>query len=285
MIRYTTRRITAKTAAYTIKKDQPDISGSLFTTRGAGGSVTITLPAPSAPIAGVWYEFEVLADQSLIVAAAAAGQIVTNGDLAADNVGFQVASQKIGGRILAICDGTSWLCIGFRPGGGFCVDGTEQSPTTGATLAQLAFLAVTAGTAAASKAVVLDANKSITGLGAVLGTDPARGIGYDTGAGGTVAQATNKSTGVALAKMSGAITMDAASLAAAAIVSFVLTNAAIAATDVLILNHISGGTVGAYTLNAQCAAGSATINVRNNTAGALAEALVIQFAVIKAVNA
>ena len=47
----------------------------------------------------------------------------------------------------------------------------------------------------------------------------------------------------------------------------------------------SGGTAGAYALNAQCAAGSAAINVRNVTAGNLAEAIVIRFAVIKAVSA
>lgn len=111
------------------------------------------------------------------------------------------------------------------------------------------------------------------------------GIGYATGAGGTVTQATSKATGVTLSKASGAITMNAAALAAGTIVSFVLTNTSIAATDVLVLNHISGGTVGSYALNAQCAAGSATINVRNNTAGSLTEAIVIQFALIKGVNA
>lgn len=124
-----------------------------------------------------------------------------------------------------------------------------------------------------------------TSTTAIKSSNATGGIGYATGAGGTVAQATNKSTGVTLSKTCGAITMDAASLAAGTIVSFVLTNTAIAATDVLVLNHISGGTVGSYTLNAQCAAGSATINVRNNTAGALAEAIVIQFAVVKGVNA
>lgn len=121
------------------------------------------------------------------------------------------------------------------------------------------------------------------------GTNPVAvqntGLGYVTGAGGTVTQATSKATGVTLSKASGAITMNNAALAAGTIVSFVLTNTAIAATDVLILNHISGGTVGSYSLNAQCAAGSATINVRNNTAGSLSEAIVIQFALIKAVNA
>lgn len=114
------------------------------------------------------------------------------------------------------------------------------------------------------------------------------GIGYGTGAGGTGTQATNKSTTVTLtpaAAVCGAITMNGAALAAATIVSFTLTNTAIAATDVLVLNHISGGTIGSYTLNAQCAAGSATINVRNNTAGSLSEAIVIQFALVKGVNA
>lgn len=111
------------------------------------------------------------------------------------------------------------------------------------------------------------------------------GVGYSTGAGGTVTQGTSKSTGVTLNKASGAITMNAAALAAATIVSFVLTDSAIAATDVLILNHISGGTPGSYSLNARCAAGSATIDVRNNSSGSLSEAIVIQFALVKAVTA
>lgn len=110
-------------------------------------------------------------------------------------------------------------------------------------------------------------------------------IGYATGAGGAVTQATSKATGVTLDKASGQITMNNAALGAGTIVSFVLTDSAIAAGDVLILNHISGGTPGSYTLNARCAAGSATIDVRNNTAGSLSEAIVIAFAVIKAVAA
>lgn len=107
------------------------------------------------------------------------------------------------------------------------------------------------------------------------------GFGPALGAGGTVAQATSKATAVTLSKPTGQITMNAAALAAGAIVSFTLTNTTIAATDVLILNHISGGTAGAYSLNAQAAAGSASINVLNNTAGSLSEAIVIQFVVIK----
>ena len=115
-----------------------------------------------------------------------------------------------------------------------------------------------------------------------LNTDKA---GYITGEGGTVTQATSKATAVTLNKKCGQITMNAAALAADTTVTFVLTNSTIAVTDLLVLNHVSGGTAGSYLLNAQAAAGSASINVRNVTAGSLSEAIVIGFAVIKAVIA
>lgn len=121
-------------------------------------------------------------------------------------------------------------------------------------------------------------------LAGILSIGPTAGVGYATGAGGAVTQATNKSTAVTLSKVCGAITLNNAALAAGTIVSFVATNTAIAATDVLVLNHISGGTPGSYSLNARCAAGSVTIDVRNNTGGSLSEAIVIQYALVKAVN-
>jgi len=109
--------------------------------------------------------------------------------------------------------------------------------------------------------------------------------GYTTGSGGTITQSTNKATGVTLSKPTGQITLNAAALAADTTVSFTLTNTIIETGDILILNHISGGTAGSYLLNAQSAAGSASINVRNITTGSLSEAIVIAFAVIKAVTA
>lgn len=122
-----------------------------------------------------------------------------------------------------------------------------------------------------------------------LGTLPALlvvtdGIGYMTGAGGTVTQATSKATGVTLNKATGRITMHGAALAADTTVSFTLTNSVIEATDLLVLNHVSAGTAGAYLLNAQAAAGSAALHVRNITGGSLSEAIVLGFAVIKAVT-
>jgi hypothetical protein len=117
--------------------------------------------------------------------------------------------------------------------------------------------------------------------GGNLGYNATTGVfGYLNGT-GAITQATNKATGVTLDSPSGQITLNGAALAADTTVSFTLTNSSITANDVLILNHLSAGTAGSYLLNAQAAAGSASINVRNITAGSLSEAIVIGFAVIK----
>ena len=115
------------------------------------------------------------------------------------------------------------------------------------------------------------------------------GLGFYTGAGGTVTQATSKATPFTLDKMCGQITTAADALGAATIVSSTWTNSLIAATDVVIINHklnaSSLGTLGAYTFNVACLAGSATLSIRNNTAGSLSEALALNFVVIKGVTA
>ena len=117
--------------------------------------------------------------------------------------------------------------------------------------------------------------------GGNLGYNATTGVfGYLNGT-GAITQATNKGTAVTLNSPSGQITLNGAALAADTTVSFTLTNSSITANDVLILNHLSAGTAGSYLLNAQAAAGSASINVRNITAGSLSEAIVIGFAVIK----
>lgn len=111
-------------------------------------------------------------------------------------------------------------------------------------------------------------------------------IGYATGAGGAVTQATDKTTGVTLNKLSGKITMNAASLAASTSVSFTLTNSQIAATDVVIVNISSGATANSYIASVGAvAAGSCRIALRNVSAGALAEAVALSFAVIKGASA
>ena len=100
--------------------------------------------------------------------------------------------------------------------------------------------------------------------------------------GGTVPQATNKGTGVTLNTESGQITMNNAALAAAAEVTFTVTNDKIAATDVVVVNHGSAGTAGAYLLGVSTvAAGSLKVTVTNASAGSLSEAIVINFVALK----
>jgi hypothetical protein len=130
----------------------------------------------------------------------------------------------------------------------------------------------------------VDVATALLGASSIKSSGATQGVGYATGAGGTVTQATSKSTGVTLNKCCGEITLNGAALASATVVSFVLTNSAIAATDNIILNHTATGTFGAYLLNGRCAAGSATIDVRNVTAGSLSEAIVIRFTVLKGVT-
>ena len=109
------------------------------------------------------------------------------------------------------------------------------------------------------------------------------GLGFYTGAGGTVTQATSKATAFTLNKMCGQFTTAADALAANTSVSATWTNSKIAATDVVILNHVSGGTFGSYHCNIACGAGTALLSLRNLSSGSLSEALVFSFVVIKGV--
>ena len=123
---------------------------------------------------------------------------------------------------------------------------------------------------------------TVTGLVKSSGT---AGMGYATGAGGTVTQLTSKTTGVTINKVCGQITMNGAALAAGAEATFTVTNNTVAATDVPVVAHGSGGTAGAYSVTvAAVAAGSFKIVVSNMSAGSLSEAIVINFAIIKAVS-
>jgi hypothetical protein len=63
------------------------------------------------------------------------------------------------------------------------------------------------------------------------------------------------------------------------------TNSTIAATDVVVTAISSGATAGAYNTHVDAiAAGSCRISISNFSAGPLSEAIVLNFAVIKAVS-
>ncbi len=123
---------------------------------------------------------------------------------------------------------------------------------------------------------------AITATGSITSTGGL--IGY--GAGGVVTQATSKATAVTLNKPTGEITLNAAALAAGAIVTFTLNNSFVAVGDMILTAHHSGGTVGPYLINARVTgAGVASIAVRNTSAASLSEAIVVKFFVLKSTNA
>lgn len=145
-------------------------------------------------------------------------------------------------------------------------------------------LAVT-GTTAHTGAVTLTGG--VTGAVAATGNISTSGgsIGYSTGTGSTVTQATSKSTGVTINSLCGQITMNAASLAAGAEATFAVTNSQVTTTDVIILNIASGGTSNSYLAGVTfVGSGNFNITLTNLSGGALAEAVVLNFAVIKGVT-
>lgn len=124
----------------------------------------------------------------------------------------------------------------------------------------------------------------VTVPGGIVSSSSTSGVGYNTGAGGAVTQATNKSTGVTLNKVCGAITMNNATLNAGVEVAFTLTNSTIAATDVVVVSIKSGGTSASYATSVTAtAAGSCEITLSNLSGSNLGEALVLNFVVIKGV--
>lgn len=114
------------------------------------------------------------------------------------------------------------------------------------------------------------------------------GIGYETGAGGSVTQQTNRTTGVTLNTITGAITTNTASLAAEAAAEFTVTDSAVEIGDVVVASIRSGSNGGnTDVIVSTVAAGSFNLKVCNNNAAAgTAEtgAIIINFAVIKGVS-
>jgi hypothetical protein len=128
----------------------------------------------------------------------------------------------------------------------------------------------------------VDVTGNVAATTSILSTGATSGIGYATGAGGTITQGTSRTTGVTLNKVSGAITLVSAA-GSASYQSFTVTNSAVAATDVVIVNQKSG-TDKYITLVTNVAAGSFQITFAT-TGGTTTEQPVFNFAVIKAVTA
>lgn len=111
------------------------------------------------------------------------------------------------------------------------------------------------------------------------------GLGYGTGAGGTVTQATSKGTAVTLNRPCGRITMNNAALAAGGVITFGFNNTVIGDNDLVMLQiDDSGAGFSGFNYNAwvyNSSTGFCLVALRNVSGGTLSDAVVINFAIIK----
>jgi hypothetical protein len=140
-----------------------------------------------------------------------------------------------------------------------------------------------------SKYIYYDASKfnfvggNILSDGGVLSSSLTAGVGYSTGAGGTITQLTSKATPVTLNRLCGTITTAADALAAGAVVSFTFNNSSWH-SDHMVLDTV-GGTDGAYTVGfSSISDGVVRIWIKNTSTGSLSQAIPIIFTIIKSVN-
>ena len=215
----------------------------------------------------------------------------TNGNLVlAPNGTGSVTASKVD-----ITGGTITGITNLVATGGTISGVTFTGSFTGLTLIESATLATSAaaagcnlnGSTLAADGTDTNININITpkGTGQTLSSGK---MGYPTGTGGTVTQATSRTTGVTLNKITGEIVLFAAGIAGHEADEFVLTNSTIEANDVVMLCIKNGGSLAAGTRKYYItqvntvAAGSCTISVGNIDNGAItSESPTLQFVVLK----
>lgn len=128
----------------------------------------------------------------------------------------------------------------------------------------------------------LSVTGTISATSTILSSGATNGVGYTTGAGGTVTQITSRTTGVTINKINGAITLVSA-VGSASWQSFTVTNSAVAATDKVIVSQKSGTDLNQIQVT-NIAAGSFQISFAT-TGGTTTEQPVFGFSIIKGVEA
>lgn len=257
---------------------------NLFTSVTVTTSLTVTGTATVSSTLDILGSFTI--NTTKFQVAASTGNVLVAGTLGVTGVGSFTASLSVGTFITA--GGAIQTTAGsFAVGSiyksatlGLAIAGATGSPNdiTLRSPADTTIFAVPTGTL------------NIALAGGITSSAPTGvGIGYATGAGGAVTQATNRVTGVTLDKLAGAITTNNASLAAEAAASFVVTNSTVAIGDTVSLSQRSGSNGGNTVVYVSgVAAGSFTITVSNNNPSAgTAEtgAIILNYAVVKAVSA
>lgn len=248
----------------------------------SAGSMIVNLQALAPPPSGTFTNPALTVDQFGRITSISSGTsgtvtsvAVTPGD------GIQVTGSPIttSGTINIVNTGVTRLSAGTGitlsgSNGAVTVSTTTTGGTvTGVTLASNAFV-ITGSPITTSGTITVDLPANIA-----LATT---GLGYRTGAGGTVTQGTSRTTGVTINKLSGAITLFSAA-GTSSYTTFTVTNSTVAATDVIIVNQKSG-TDKYETFVSNVASGSFSITFAD-VSGTTTEQPVFNFAVIKAVAA
>jgi hypothetical protein len=275
------------TVASNVAVTQIANGSSTIAVNGSGGNITFT--------AGGVANIAVLTPTGLVLNgnisgnANVSGEVFTTGNINAGSGSYFLGNGSLLSGISpnAVFFGNSYVGIGVANGNANISVGSSVNVAVFTSAAAIFDSnVVVLGDVVAN--VVTTGNIAITGtvtsnlvsINKIVTTSNA-GIGYEVGAGGTATQTSNKTNPVTLNTIAGQITLNNQNLASGATATFVLNNTAIGNTDVMIINHVSGGTIGAYTFDVACNTANAAISITNRTAGTLGEAPVIRFAVIK----
>lgn len=162
---------------------------------------------------------------------------------------------------------------------GVTASGNTSTINIGTAGASASTTTITIGSTVGTSTTTL--NGAVTASGSLLASGTG-GVGYKTGAGGTVTQLTSRTTGVTLNKTCGQITLFSAAGSATA-ATFTVTNSTVVATDTIIINQVSGTNLYNTHITA-VAAGSFNITFYT-TGGTATDAPVFSFSVIKGVTA
>jgi hypothetical protein len=194
------------------------------------------------------------------------------------------------GRLAIISDGASAWSAAAQELGSFAAITAISITTTGDVV--IGDELDVAGTSTFGAAATFEGAISVAGnavvTGAVSSADTIRqsgntgGMGYSSGAGGTVTQATSKSTAVTLNRPCGNITTHNAALAAGASVTFTVNNTACGARSAVIVNSRDAN----YSVVAsRVSVDLFTVTLTNITVGSRSEAVDIYFMVFNLVTA
>ncbi len=241
-------------------------------------------------------------------AATPLGSIATEGSNAVDITSNGYRHTDGLWRSFAAAGNTGAAQIRLQPDGAISLraddvkaDGSSANPTEVAKVKNGQFLTVAGSASAPSYSWIADTNTGFYRSGAdnldmatagiaalkinaaqtvvAVGTG---GLGYGAGAGGTVTQATSRTTGVTINNPTGAITLFSAAGSTTA-TTFTVTNSKVDATDTVVISQKSGTNLYQAFVTA-VAAGSFNITF-HTTGGTATDAPVFNFAVIKGATA